>query len=409
VSNPLAVATATAALRQLLLPAVQAAVPGADVTLARPHAIATDANGSETPSVNLYLFQVTPNAALRNADLPVRGPSGTSVQRAASGWDLHYLLTFNGATNSLEPERLLGQVIKTLHARPQLDRDLIQSLIASASYPYLASADLHRAVDLLRFRPLTLSLEELSKLWAVFPQTPYSLSVAYVGSAVVIESDTEPAPALPVRTRTIMVDAFRQPIVEGVFADEVANAPFSTTATLLVTGRHLKGDDVTLVRLGGAQMAPTRSSSTALEVSLAMVAADNLRAGVLPLQVLHLRSTASGTQSAGESNPVAVTLVPSLSGVVVTSPIGGNTISFDVMPQIASGQRLSLHLNGTGATSASYSVSIAPPGNAIGHLDVPLTDVAAGTYLVRLRVDGASSLLQTDVTGAYVGPLVNVT
>lgn len=407
-SNDLAVAMATAALRQLLLPAVQAAVPGADVTLARPHAIAADSSGSEAPGVNLYLYQVTPNAALRNADLPTRAASGAAVQRPASGWDLHYLLTFNGSTNALEPERLLGKVVKTLQTRPQLDRDLIQGLIASGSYPELASSDLQQAVDLVRFRPITLSLEELSRLWAVFPQTPYSLSLAYVGSVVVIEADAAPAPALPVRERAIFVDTFRQPLVDSVVVDGVAQAPLTATSTLRVQGRQLQGEDMVQLRLGGAQINPSLVDGGGLQVDLGTVPVAGLRAGVQPLQVVLLRRTATGTQVAGESNAVAVTLVPTVSGVQFGMPAGVPTVSFDVRPPIAAGQRASLLLNGIGAGAGTFSLTLASPTTALAHLDVPLVDVAAGEYLLRLRVDGATSLLQSDLSGAFVSPRVSV-
>jgi len=408
VSNHLAVATATAALRQLLLPAVQSGVPGADVTLARPHAITADVNGAEAPGVNLYLYQVTPNAALRNADLPTRGASGGTVQRPASGWDLHYLLTFNGSTKALEPERLLGQVIQTLHTRPQLDRELIQSLIASGSYPELASSDLQQAIDLVRFRPITLSLEELSKLWSVFPQTPYSLSVAYVGSVVLIEADAAPAVALPVRVRAIYVDTLRQPLVDGIVADGAANGPLTATSMLVVHGRQLQGEDIVRLRLGDTQITPTVVAGGSLQVDLGALPVAALRAGVQPLQVLQLRSTAGGTLAAGESNAVAVTLVPTLSGVQFSTPAGVPTVAFDVAPPIAVGQRVTLLLNGSAPGAGSFSVGIAGPSAALDHLDVPLSDVAAGDYLLRLRVDGATSLLQSDLSGAYVAPKLSV-
>ena len=350
---------------------------------------------------------MTPNAALRNADLPTRASSGGAVQRPASGWDLHYLLTFNGSTNALEPERLLGKVIKTLQTRPQLDRDLIQGLISSGSYPELATSDLQQAVDLVRFRPITLSLEELSRLWAVFPQTPYSLSLAYIGSVVVIEADAAPAPALPVRERAIFVDTFRQPMVDSVVVDGVAQAPLTATSTLVVQGRQLQGEDGSQLRLGGTQITPGLADGGGLQVDLATVPAAGLRAGVQPLQVVLLRRTAAGTRVAGESNAVAVTLVPSVSGVQFGAPGGVPTVSFDVLPPIAAGQRVSLLLNGIGA--GSFSLAIAAPTTALGHLDVPLVDVAAGDYLLRLRVDGATSLLQSDLSGAYVSPRVSVT
>src|SRR5574337_2008951 len=102
-SNFRAIATVTATLVvEVLQAAATAAVPGASVTMSRP-----DSAGGGAPSarVNLYLYQVTPNAAWRNADLPTRGSEGQLAQRPRVSLDLHYLLTFYGDEGQLEPQR----------------------------------------------------------------------------------------------------------------------------------------------------------------------------------------------------------------------------------------------------------------------------------------------------------------
>ena len=114
-SNHLAVATVTAALHRLIQATAGADVPGATVTTDRPE---TSTNGSGDPTVNIYLYQVVPNAALRNGDLPTRSSGGDVLQRPVAAIDLHYLLTFTGAEDQLEPQRLLGSVIRTLHSQP---------------------------------------------------------------------------------------------------------------------------------------------------------------------------------------------------------------------------------------------------------------------------------------------------
>src|SRR5829696_2873375 len=127
-SNFLAVATVTAALSQMVLDAVKVDVAGADVTTLRP-------NGAVSGTkVNIYLYQVMPNAALSNADLPARRVDGQLLQRPVAALDLNYLLTFFGADAQLEPQRLLGSVVRTLHSRPVLTRDRIKKTIATALF-----------------------------------------------------------------------------------------------------------------------------------------------------------------------------------------------------------------------------------------------------------------------------------
>jgi hypothetical protein len=415
VSNYLAIATVTAALRQLLLPAVQTAVAGADVTLARPHAAASG-NTAEAANVNLYLYQVSPNAALRNLDLPTRAADGRLTQRPQTGFDLHYLLTFYGSQRNLEPERLLGNVVKTLHARPLLERSLIEQLVAdpASAYPGLDKADLHRAVDLVKFRPLLLSLEELSKLWSVFLQTPYTLSAAYVGSAVLIESETAPAAALPVRSRQIHVDTLRQPFIERVSAGDDPLALVHADSVLRVAGRQLAGE-ITRLRLGGTQLTPTSASDTRIELDLAGVPAGQLRAGVQGVQVQHYRASGSGpARIAAESNVASVVLHPRLGALTlgIVTPQGGLRdveIGFDVAPAIAAGQRVVLVLSGISpAPAAGYAFSLASPAADTAHVDSTIRGVAPGEYFVRIEVDGAPSPLGTDGGGAYNAPKVTI-
>jgi hypothetical protein len=416
-SNYLAIATVTAALRQLLLPAVQTAVAGADVTLARPHAAASGATTTEAPNVNLYLYQVSPNAALRNLDLPTRAADGRLMQRPETGFDLHYLLTFYGSQRDLEPERLLGNVVKTLHARPLLERSLIEQLVTdmASAYPGLDKSDLHRAVDLVKFRPLLLSLEELSKLWSVFLQTPYTLSAAYVGSAVLIESESAPATALPVRSRQIHVDTFRQPFIERVTAGDDPQALLHADSLLRLAGRQLQGE-VTRLRLGGRQFTPTSASDSRIELDLSSVPAGQLRAGAQGVQIqLYRAGDAGPPRSAGESNVASVVLHPRLGAVTLGSvtPQDGLRdveIGFDVLPAIAAGQRLVLMLSGaTPGATAGYAFSLDSPVADTSHVDSTIRGVTPGEYLVRLQVDGAPSPLGTDGAGAYSAPKVTIT
>lgn len=109
-SNFLAVATITAVLRLLLQGPADDGVSGAVVTTERPDARANSSTGA---GVNVFLYQVRPNAALRNADLATRSASGQLLQRRQAALDLLYLLSFYGDDTELEPQRLLGSVVRT--------------------------------------------------------------------------------------------------------------------------------------------------------------------------------------------------------------------------------------------------------------------------------------------------------
>lgn len=196
-SNYLAIATVTAALGRIVHAAAEASGVGSvGLDFGRPTA---PGDGQTARKVQLYLYQVSPNAALRNSDLPTRGPDGKLVDRPQAALDLHYLLAFYGSQQTLEPERMLGAVARNLHARPLLSRQAIQDAISS--HPELNGSNLADAIERVRFTPAAISLDELSKLWSVFFQTPHALSVVYHANVVLIEAEESGPSALPVLQR----------------------------------------------------------------------------------------------------------------------------------------------------------------------------------------------------------------
>src|SRR5215469_16224450 len=139
-SNFLAIATVTAALQQILQTPVGNAVALAQVGFNRP-----DPTNTTAPLVNIYLYQITPNAAYRNADLPTRRADGSLVQRPQAALDLHYLFTFHGDDSKLEPQRLMGAVVTTLQAQPLLSQQNITA--ALNQYGFLATSNLANQVE----------------------------------------------------------------------------------------------------------------------------------------------------------------------------------------------------------------------------------------------------------------------
>ncbi|HEY4386522.1 MAG TPA: DUF4255 domain-containing protein [Ktedonobacteraceae bacterium] len=198
-SNYLAIATVTVALRDILQDVALTAVPGAVVTTQRPEDI--NNAGQDKAGINLYLYQVTPNPDWMNNDLPMRDAVGRLLQRPQTALNLDYLLSFHGAELEMEPQRLLGSTVVRLHAQPFLPLVAIQDTIQHTSY--LAQSDLFNQSERVKFSPLNFNLEELSKLWSVFFQIPYRLSVAYRASVVLLE-EQEQIPETRMVTRPVI-------------------------------------------------------------------------------------------------------------------------------------------------------------------------------------------------------------
>jgi uncharacterized protein DUF4255 len=407
VSNFLAIATVTAALRQLVATGIVGTVPGADVVTARP-----DGKGNAPlpdRGVNVYLYQVVPNAAWRNADLPTRNSNGGATQRPTAALDLHYLLTFYGDDGQLEPQRLLGAVARTLHAHPVLPRPYLSNIKNTVSFAFLATSDLAESVELVRFTPMPLSLDEMSKLWLMFSQTPYSLSVAYQASVVLIESQTVPEPTLPVLDRNVYVLPFRRPIIERI---ESASATAGTARllvmgdTLRIRGLELRGE-VTRVRIGENEAAPKPSDVTAtrIELPLAAFPAGALRAGAQGAQVVQpLPMGTPPLEHRGfESNVAAFVLHPTIVHRSATSA----QVTLEVDPPVGERQRVLLLLNRVNAPTA-YSFTPDVRAGVQTTLTFAIIGVQSGTYFVRVQVDGADSPLDLDPASPSFGPTVVV-
>ena len=431
VSNYLAIATVTSVLGQIIDAASDAAVPGAGVTTQRPGTPVGNSSGTPGPHVNLYLYQVSPNAAWRGEDLPTRDSNGGLVQRPRAALDLFYLLTFFGDEGQLEPQRILGSVATALHARPVLTRENIRSVIRTsvATDPnhYLAGSDLADQVELVKFSPLPLNLEELSKLWSVFLQTPYSLSIAYQGSVVLLEAEGSPKQAAPVRERNVYVEPMRRPVIEELLSRSgpndtpVAGRPILSSDQLVLRGTQLRGDD-TQVLVGGIE-APSLDEVSNTRIVLSIPT--GVQAGTRALRVVNraMIGTPPSPHAGVESNPKIFELRPRITGPVNASVQGSGDqprsgdVTLQLGPEVGRAQRVTLLLNEKQPPNTrpprSY-VFEAPPRTqptdpeTSASVTIPVSGLAAGQYLVRVRVDGAESLLETDSSGEYDAPGVDI-
>jgi Pvc16 N-terminal domain len=405
-SNYLAIAAVTAALQQVLLPPVKQAVGGADVGFNRP-----DPANSTTPLVNIFLYQITPNAAYRNADLPTRRSDGTLAQVPQAAYDLHYLFTFHGDDTQLQPQMLLGAVVTTLHAQPLLSTDNINNAVKS--FKALTGSGLENQIERIRFTPTALTLEEFSKLWSVFFQVEYSLSAAFQASVVLMESSDVPTPAPPVIAPNIYVFPFQTPYISQVVAQSGANDPITTTSTLLIQGQQLRGQ-TTLLLIENQEFTPTAIS----DAQLTLPAPSTIHAGIQGVQVLQksMMGTPAVLHRGMESNIAPFVLRPTITNATaVAAPPppagpGGANVTLTLKPNIGIGQRAVLLLNNFAASPATAFVSKATVASADSNqITINIANVPSGKYVARVQVDGAESLLTIDSgTKLLTGPTVTM-
>jgi hypothetical protein len=400
-SNPFAIAAITATFSQLVQRVIEEpTLAGTTVTTVAPDAARTERTGRQ---LNLFLYQVTPNAALRNMDLPFRGGDGELRTRPMLALSLRYLLTAYGQSDStLDAHHLLAHAMSLIHDEGVLGRQQIRDAIDAE--PAVAQSDLADQVELVKLCEQALTVDEVSRLWGMYQSTNYRLSVSYEASAVLIERPQPVRSALPVRTAKLYVVPFHQPLIETV-APQVALAG----ETLLISGRNLAADTVTL-RFGATLAAPSLVADRRIDAVLPAA----LRAGVNTVQVVHELSlgTPATPHRGFASNVAAFVLAPRISTPAPISVAAGDDLTLDLAPPVDRDQQVSILLG-----DREIAVPAREPDSApVATVDIPIPGTfPPGSYLLRLRVDGAESQLEvgedpsSPTFNQYTGPTVTVT
>jgi len=407
-SNFLAVATVTEALRRYVAQAATADLGVAvDVRAQKP-----PAEPFGDPTVTVFCYLVTPNGALRNRDGPTRGPDGRTVQRPEAALDLHYLVSFYGDEAQLVPQRLLGSVTRALYDQPALLPSFVQDAATAA---FLLGTDLGAAPDRVRFTPTHLDIDDLYKLWTMMTGTPFALSLSYLASVVVVNGTEAAAAGPPVATRTVSVVPAIRPVVTQVMAAAggapPVEGPLPSGSTLVLRGRDLAAPGVTL-RIGTRDLPVPPSGVRADEVRLDLPA--DLPPGVFPLRLLQDVTASGGTVLPRVLSSAEVALVRE-PGVTAAHDDGGGRVSVTLDLAVGSVQRAELLLDelntpaGRPARSSTIPAPFPLPARPDERLIAfPPADVPAGDYLVRVRVDGATSPLTRAADGSYTGPALTL-
>ena len=393
-SNVLAIAATTRTLRNLLLaqmPALDAELSDLEVTLQPPDVAR---KGISKAQLNLFLYQVVANAAWRNLDLPGQVRPGETAPPPLA-LNLHYVITAWGRgenDNDAISHRVLAAAMSTLHDRGVLDGNDIRNA--------LPDNDLAGQIERVRVTPLPQSVDELSRLWTAF-QTNYRASAVYEAAVVLIDSQAAMRAPLPVLRRG--------PQDRGV----IATASAAAVLDALDYPRHQVaarlGEDIVL---NGRQLATdhalVRFSSLRLDapVEIAPLAGD--AAGTLRV---HLADTADDADAVARwapgiytvallvqppglppllSNELPLVLAPRITLGSLAAAAGDFALNLTCTPRIRDGQRVFLLFGDR--LLAPASLSNPADTHQPTALAFQLTGVAAGTYTVRLRVDGADSI-----------------
>jgi Pvc16 N-terminal domain len=437
-SNPWAIAAVSAVMRHTLRQQLDAATSGGiihDVDVVVQPLDQVKIDDTTDSRLNLFLYEITSNAALSNDHLPMRNGGGNLVNTPQLALNLRYLMIACGTAN-FENEILLGHGLQAFSKSPSFSRHAIRNILdptlpEGSGVPPQAFRQQAVAVaeqfELLKVTPVFLRSEEMSKIWSGL-QSTFRPCVVLEVTAVIVEEPLSVTKAQPVlrlgdsgRGWEAQANLFStSPILW------IARAPNSQPATLAngiltLIGSGLNGT-ATRVRLrqdrlghsftvSGAAITRTPAVFSAAEIA----ANPDLRLATHLLAVNLSSSVIEGTATAapwaagiysvevfltlpaprGEasSNQLSAAIAPAF----VTS--GGNA------PAVAvNGSNLQITLNCSPPVRARQSATI-----IVGDFEFPalLPDVDTAvavfispvpsemrgtTQLLRLRIDGVDSL-----------------
>ena len=445
-STALAIASVTQVLKDLLNNGlidhdVSGALNGNVTVTALPPDRIDISDSNQQSQLNLFMYKATPNLGWGNVGLPSRDGRGERLSNPPLALDLHYLLTAYG-TDELHAEILLGYGMQLLHEIPVLARDAIRralappSIVPGSSLPpelkALSTSELAEQFEQVKITPESLNTEEISKLWAAF-QAKYRPTAAYLATVVLIESRKSTKSALPVQARKVYVEPFRQPVIEKIMSQVksgdpiVEDQPILAGYKLVIAGRQLQGDELR-VNVGGIEVTPAPEDISAENIIFTLP--ENLNAGVRGVQVIHHQVMGSPPvpHRGVESNVAAFVLRPCVAAINAANVQGTGTsprsadVHLTLKPAVDQNQRVVLLLNELKPAPlsppetpppVSYSfvalpLTAASPPGPTENLIIPISGVQAGTYLVRIQVDGAESPLGRDGTGRYISPQVTI-
>ena len=414
-SNALAIAGVTAVLQYYFnnlyaQPGVASDFPSAvTVSCLAPDQVQNligGASGAEN-QVNLFMHQVSFNAAWRNVDLASMSSDGkTRLSSPPLALDLHYLLTVYGS-EYWQAEALLGYAMMMLHEAPVLTRADVSgaiSTLTSAPLPYpgltltnaIGACGLADQIEMIKVMPETMTREEMAWLWTAL-KADYRPTHAFQVSAVLMQPQRPTSFALPVLQTVFGATPMNPPQILSIGTPNGQGTALPGDQ-VTVTGEFLAG--ATRVSLSnprlGQPLTPTPTSTQGRSVvfTLPPDAAGEYPAGVYDLVVQWTDTTGVVTQS---TNTLPLAIAPSLPTAqnALSAPSGTQLkvtlASFS--PAVWEGQSVSLALSTEVAPIVNASAQALPftgKATALDFLFPPGLPTGIG-LLARLQVDGVPS------------------
>ncbi len=301
----------------------------------------------QNSQLNLFLYQVTPNSGWRNVGYPSRDAEGHLTQAVPLALDLHYLLSAYGAKD-FHAEVLLGYAMQLFHEMPVLTREVIRKALSPSLFVDSAAGPSGRIPEELK----NLFLSGLADQIEQIKVTPSYLNMEEMFRVWM---------SFQVPYRTTL--AYSVSVV-------LIDSKYQGSAALPVASRKISSVPNTPKSEPGPSAVIPQLSDIKVDVTTEDLAVDAPRDGIVTLSIIPPVNPKSQVEA----------LLNQLSTPAGQQPRGYRF-------------RCTSHLHASGPSST---------------LQINFHAVAAGEYLIRVRVDGVESRLQADINGTFNAPTIRV-
>jgi hypothetical protein len=374
-----------------------------------------DAIEAQNPvnGLNIFLYLVSPTSSVDAVDTLVRDDRGQPMNNPILSLDLHYIITATSSENDdLVAQKILASAMRILNNHPVLLRDLIRK--ATRNKEGLESSDLADQIDDVRLTLNALSTEDLTKIWARFPNANFRPSVAYVAQVVLLESKVVEPPGAIGSVAVDKIGQLKSPTIERIEPQILEYAP---DASIVILGNGLKAPAVSVEfnDILIMQLKPENISDRRIVVPIP----NEIEPGILKLAINHYLSPSEDEQTIGKRSVLKSNASPFILSPRILSPrqgkvSKGNELTVEFEPAVSKEKTMFVYLGDIAIPAVKGSIKangakvdnakfIVPPG------------ITPGVYLFRIVVDGAASLLVKDENprsrtfNKSIGPFIEVT
>lgn len=394
-STSQAIAGVTIMLDFLITEGIYQELEGGNLEAVTTKPLDTARSDDTTNQINIFLFQTLPNSAWRNMDIPKKVKPG-ETGKPPLALNLYYLITgYEKSEDELQGQILLGIAMRVLHDHPLIrpqDIDRAIKFLQEPKKKILEQSDLKNQAERIAITPTTLSLEDLSRLWGTF-HTGYRLSAAYEVSVVLIESKRPVKTPLPVlmigsEDKGIMAQTGLIPPVPSLTAIKLPKNQYYFTVgnNLILVGNNLNSENPVEVHLKHPLTAPivlTPIAATDQQIMVNISSDEEWRSGFYTVTVKVVQSGRDRV-----TNALTFPLVPEVTDIVYPDGDDRLTLTCNLSVEEEE-QQVALLLGDREIPPYQVPEALA---EAKTQLTFDVSNVTAGEYVVRLRIDGVDSV-----------------